>query len=307
MRIAELLGEIDVEPRDVADALGIDAGEIDRPAEGDAGEDRQLVRGIDAVDVEARIGLGVAELLRLGEHLGELAAALAHRRQDVVRGAVEDAVDARDSGCRRGFRASVLMIGMPPATAASKASATPASSARAASAVPCSAISALLAVTTCLPCASAVSTTLRARPRRCRRSARRRHRSPDRRPSRPRPRTSAPPTDRRRGRAAGRAPRPRRRRCARPARTASSSAWRSQQLQGAGADGAEPGDGDLQRRLHDRAGLRRSVLGEDFDCDRRRRPAPPARRRLDLDLVGRRRRPARASPATAWARSSAAR
>ncbi len=62
--IAELLGEIDVEPRDVADALGVDAGEIDRPAERDARQDRQLVRGVDAVDVEARIGFGVAELLR---------------------------------------------------------------------------------------------------------------------------------------------------------------------------------------------------------------------------------------------------
>ena len=30
--------------------------------------------GVDAVDVEARIGLGIAELLRLGQHVGELAA-----------------------------------------------------------------------------------------------------------------------------------------------------------------------------------------------------------------------------------------
>ena len=61
------------------------------------GEDRQLVRGIDAVDVERRIGFGVAQLLRIGEHFGELAAALAHLRQDVVAGAVEDAGDAADA------------------------------------------------------------------------------------------------------------------------------------------------------------------------------------------------------------------
>ena len=42
------------------------------------------------------------------------------------------------------------MIGMPPATAASKLSATPFFSARRASSVPCLASSALLAVTTCL-------------------------------------------------------------------------------------------------------------------------------------------------------------
>ena len=43
-------------------------------AEREAGEDRQLVRRIDAVDVEARIGLGIAQRLRFGEHLGEVAA-----------------------------------------------------------------------------------------------------------------------------------------------------------------------------------------------------------------------------------------
>ncbi len=49
---------------------------------------------VDAVDVEARVGLGVAQRLRLGQDVGEVAAGLAHRRQDVVRGAIEDAVDA---------------------------------------------------------------------------------------------------------------------------------------------------------------------------------------------------------------------
>ena len=77
--VAELVGERDVERRDVADALDMDAGEIDLGAEGDRGQQRELVRGVDAVDVEARIGLGIAQALRLGEHVGEVAAALAHR------------------------------------------------------------------------------------------------------------------------------------------------------------------------------------------------------------------------------------
>ena len=94
--VAQLLGVGDVQRGDVADALDMHAGEIDRAAERDAGEDRQLVGGVDAVDVEARIGLGIAQLLRLRQHVGELAARLAHRRQDVVAGAVEDAVDALD-------------------------------------------------------------------------------------------------------------------------------------------------------------------------------------------------------------------
>jgi len=41
-------------------------------AEGDAAQNRQLVRGVDAVDVESGIGLGVAEILRLGEDVGEV-------------------------------------------------------------------------------------------------------------------------------------------------------------------------------------------------------------------------------------------
>src|SRR4051794_32733193 len=70
----------------------------------------------------------------------------------------------RDTRLPARLSRSVLMIGMPPATAASKASATPASSARRARRSPCFAISALLAVTTCLPRASAVSTTSSATP-----------------------------------------------------------------------------------------------------------------------------------------------
>ena len=53
----------------------------------------ELVGGVDAVDVEAGIGLGVARRLRFGEHDVEVAAGLAHGGQDVVAGAVEDAVE----------------------------------------------------------------------------------------------------------------------------------------------------------------------------------------------------------------------
>ncbi len=71
--------------------------EIDPRAEGQAGEDRQLVGGVDAVDVEAGIGLRIAEPLRVGEHVVEAPARLAHGRQDVVAGAVEDAVQPADT------------------------------------------------------------------------------------------------------------------------------------------------------------------------------------------------------------------
>ena len=91
--IAELLGELDVHRGDVADALDMDAGEIDPDPERRTGQHGELVGGVDAVDVEAGIGLGVARRLRLGQHDVEVAAGLAHGRQDVVAGAVEDAVE----------------------------------------------------------------------------------------------------------------------------------------------------------------------------------------------------------------------
>ncbi len=73
----------------------MDAGEVDPGAERGTGQHRELVRGIDAVHVEAGIGLGVARRLRLGQHDVELAAGFAHGGEDVVAGAVEDAVEPR--------------------------------------------------------------------------------------------------------------------------------------------------------------------------------------------------------------------
>src|SRR5690606_13010268 len=55
-----------------------------------------------------------------------------------------------------------LMMGMPPATAASKATITPCAEAAAKISLPCLASNALFAVTTCLPCAMASSTSSRA-------------------------------------------------------------------------------------------------------------------------------------------------
>ncbi len=49
-----------------------------------------------SIDIEARIGLGVAQRLRLRQHVVEIAPGLAHFAQDVVAGAVQNAVDAAD-------------------------------------------------------------------------------------------------------------------------------------------------------------------------------------------------------------------
>jgi hypothetical protein len=71
-------------------------GRIDPAAEGEAGEDHDLVDGVVALDVAARVRLGVAEGLRLGEHVVVRAPELAHGGEDEVRRAVDDAADAED-------------------------------------------------------------------------------------------------------------------------------------------------------------------------------------------------------------------
>jgi hypothetical protein len=103
---------------------------IDLGAKGDGREQRQLVGGVVAADVEGRVGFGIAELLCRREAVLEREAFLLHPGQDVVRGAVEDAVDAVDrvaghrlaerlddrdaAGCRRlEIQADALSLGLP--------------------------------------------------------------------------------------------------------------------------------------------------------------------------------------------------
>src|SRR5690606_25597885 len=69
----------------------VDAIELQGHAEGDGGEDAQLVRRVDAFDVEGRVRFRVAEFLGLGEHFTEVAPLLGHFGQDEVAGAVDDA------------------------------------------------------------------------------------------------------------------------------------------------------------------------------------------------------------------------
>ncbi len=65
-------------------------------AEGKRRQDRKLVRRVVALDVEGRIGFGIAEALRFLQAVREGQALLLHLGQDVVAGAVHDAVDARN-------------------------------------------------------------------------------------------------------------------------------------------------------------------------------------------------------------------
>ena len=94
--VAEIVGGLDVGLRDALDALDVDLVEGDARAEGEARQQGELVGGVEAADVEGGIGFGVALGLGLLQHVGERAVLLLHLRQDVIAGAVEDAVDAAD-------------------------------------------------------------------------------------------------------------------------------------------------------------------------------------------------------------------
>ena len=84
------------------DPLVADVVEVNWSAEGQAREDRHLGSGVAAAHVVAWICLGVPAALRLGKSLG-VAGALRHLGEDVVRGPVDDPVDAVDGRRRERF------------------------------------------------------------------------------------------------------------------------------------------------------------------------------------------------------------
>src|SRR5207237_9710627 len=73
----------------------------DLGAEGEAREDGELVRGVEAADVEGRIGLRVAQSLRLLQAGRKREPLLVHAGEDVIARSVEDAVDARNAAAAK--------------------------------------------------------------------------------------------------------------------------------------------------------------------------------------------------------------
>ena len=95
--VTELLGVADIFLGQRGDTLGVDLVELHRDAEGDRRHDGELVRGVDALDVERRVRLGIAQALRLLQHRAEGEALVAHFGQDEVRCPVDDAGDPFDA------------------------------------------------------------------------------------------------------------------------------------------------------------------------------------------------------------------
>ena len=129
----------------------MDVLRADVAVERETGEDRQLVRGVEPLDVVRRVGLGVAQVLRLLERSAKSAPSRPMRGQDVVGRAVDDRAQAVDlvSGEialeRRDDRDAAADAGLvenvaPPRRAPS-----------ASSSGPCFAITSLLPVTTQRP------------------------------------------------------------------------------------------------------------------------------------------------------------
>ena len=62
--------------------------------------------GVEALDVESRVGFGIAQALRVLQAFLEGQAFELHAREDVIAGAVENAVEALDRHCPEGLRAA---------------------------------------------------------------------------------------------------------------------------------------------------------------------------------------------------------
>ena len=81
---------------DMADTACGDRIEIKCGAKGEAGQDRQLMRRINAIDIESWVCFGISQSLGIGEHIGKVTAMGLHFREDIVAGAVEDSIDRGD-------------------------------------------------------------------------------------------------------------------------------------------------------------------------------------------------------------------
>src|SRR5664279_2812637 len=89
--------------QDLANAVRGNALDGEASAKSHAGEDAELVAGVLTVDVEGGIGFGVSGLLGLAQGFVEVDAAVLHLREDVVGGAVEDAVEGAQAVSGGGF------------------------------------------------------------------------------------------------------------------------------------------------------------------------------------------------------------
>ena len=135
--VAERRRVFEVLDADAADAFRVHRVRIEPDAERERGQNGELVRRVDAFDVERRIGFRIPERLRVGQRLRKVVTR-GHLREDVVRRAVDDSgdpvdrvagepfsqrLDDRNAAGDRAFETDAdARLLAPPATAARRAS-----------------------------------------------------------------------------------------------------------------------------------------------------------------------------------------
>ena len=102
-RIAQFTGELDVQRVKCGGCLRHNCFRVDPKTVGERRENADLVRGVVAVNVEVGRGFGITQFLRVGENFGEVRAFELHARQDVIAGAVDDAVERVDAVADKTF------------------------------------------------------------------------------------------------------------------------------------------------------------------------------------------------------------
>ena len=81
----------------MGNAFDIGPVKLHRNAERDGRHDGDLVRSVHTLDVKGRVSLGVAQTLRFFECDIKIQTLIAHRRQDEIGRAVDDAGEPLDS------------------------------------------------------------------------------------------------------------------------------------------------------------------------------------------------------------------
>ena len=131
--IPEFVGRLEIFRGERGNALDVDRGGIDLGAERKARRNRQLLRGVVAFDIEGRIGFRIAQALRVLQTLRKCELLALHAGEDVIAGAVENSIDARERICPPFPHATSSQSEWPHPAAASKFRATPFFSASSAS------------------------------------------------------------------------------------------------------------------------------------------------------------------------------
>ena len=101
--VAQRIGVGDVVQTHIADAFDENALHMRRDPVGERGQDGELVGGVDAVHIEARIGLRITERLRFGEDGGEIPFGFLDLIQNVIAGAVQNPHHPLDAIARKPF------------------------------------------------------------------------------------------------------------------------------------------------------------------------------------------------------------